>query len=214
MLARLTFFYKRRSPNFRFPRSSVATVIFFVRSSEIEKYPAFPVTSSSQRRKFQDLASQETNRRWDGPIANSFRVEKPLSIQFIQSLYLILLLPHLLHLSPVLRLLVFFVSPFPAIYLPRPASVFKDLITDSSLILSSFLILSRPSGRLILCLSLSFFHGYVLAASSIGAGMRFFPFHGRETRLRKKGGVKGEGESTREDERVEMEKQRRRGGGG
>lgn len=36
--------------------------------------------------KFQDLASQETNRRWDSPIANSFRVEEPLSIQFIEPL--------------------------------------------------------------------------------------------------------------------------------
>lgn len=121
------------------------------------------------------------------------------------------------------RLLVFFVSPFPAIYLTLPASVFKDLITDSSLILSSLPVFSRSSARLILraFLSPSTFRVFFLPSSSSwphlpsaqgqeeDGGMRSSPFHGRETRLRRKGGVKGEGESSREDE-VEMEERRRR----
>lgn len=41
-------------------------------------------------------------------------------------------------------------------------------------------------------------------------GMRSSPFHGRETRLRRKGGVKGGGESSREKYEVEMEERRRR----
>lgn len=130
-------------------------------------------------------------------------------------LLLLLLLPRL----P--RLLVFFVSPSPAIYLTLPASVFKDLITDSSLILSSFPVFFRLSARLILCvfLSPSIFGVFFLPSSSSwphlpsaqggeDGGMRSSPFHGRETRLRRrKGGVKEE--SSREDE-AEMEERRRR----
>jgi len=102
--------------------------------------------------------------------------------------------------SVLRRFLVFFVSSSPAIYLTLLASVFKDLITDSSLIPSFFFY--PLSLVLRFSLSLSFFFSHplsalfsfyhcVLAASSIGTGMRSSPFHGRETRLRRKGGVKG-----------------------
>lgn len=161
--------------------------------------------------KFQDLASQETNRRWDSPIANSFRVEEPLSIQFIEPLcfYPSLLppppsslrcpppAPRLFRLTfpgyipysarvgiqrPHNRLLTHSIFlPYP---LTRPLSAHPPFSLLSSLIRSFPLSLSRhllPSTA-------------VLAASSIGAGMRSSPFHGRETRLRRKGGVKGGGE--------------------
>lgn len=103
--------------------------------------------------KFKILTWQETNRRWDGPIANSFRVERtpcsllPPPIHWTSSPP-----PPLSATSVVFSLLFFFVSlflslpllvrsPFPLLHPTVGWSVgavlvFKDLITDSSLILS------------------------------------------------------------------------------
>lgn len=100
--------------------------------------------------KFKILAWQETNRRWDGPIANSFRENslQPLtssdplnsfstsSLGHLRRLFTSLLfrLTFLLVTSPLVR------SPFPLLHphgwLVGAVLVFKDLITDSSLILS------------------------------------------------------------------------------
>lgn len=160
--------------------------------------------------KFQDLASQETNRRWDSPIANSFRVEEPLSIQFIEPLcfYPSLLPPPPSSLRcppPAPRL---FRLTFPG-YIPYSARVgiqrpHNRLLTHSIFFpypltrpLSAHPPFSLLSSALSLSLSLPRHllpSTAVLAASSIGAGMRSSPFHGRETRLRRKGGVKGGGE--------------------
>jgi len=97
----------------------------------------------------------------------------------------------------LLRLLVFFVSHLSQLALPAP--VFKDLITDSSLILSTLprspsLIRQDhpPPSSLLFTLWAPSSSCLASAASSIGAGMRSSPFHGRETRLRRKGGVKEE----------------------
>lgn len=82
----------------------------------------------------------------------------------------------LLHYVVLLRLLVFFVSPFLAIYLTLPASVFKDLITDSSLILSSSPILSPVRSQLIL---LSLFSHPLFLSLSLSASSSFHRRLGR-----------------------------------
>lgn len=94
-------------------------------------------------------------------------------------------------------------------YIPRSARVGIQRPHNRLLTHSIFLPLSSRAHPPLSSLSLFFsyplsalfsFHQRVWAASSIGIGMRSSPFHGRETRLRRKGGVKEGGESTREDD--------------
>lgn len=185
--------------------------------------------------KFKILTWQETNRRWDGPIANSFRVERtpcsllPPPIHWTSSPP-----PPLSATSVVFSLLFFFVSlflslpllvrsPFPLLHPTVGWSVgavlvFKDLITDSSLILSC----GTPSRHLLVSIFFFFFffsifssfstfflsnlasHGLSSSSScfssSSSSSLVFYwqryaaipLFHARETRPKRQGSVREE----------------------